>query len=82
MAQTGRNYGSVIHMSRSHKRLKQVYALYNGDEWIWDGTIKEIADHTKINEESLLYLTYDSVKKRRANDIEPVGMWLEPINFN
>lgn len=81
MAQTGGNFGSVIRMSRTHKRSKQVYALYNGDEWIWDGTIKEIADHTKIKEENLLYLTYESVKKRRANDIEPVGMWLEPIDF-
>lgn len=68
-------------MGRSRKRFEQVYALYDGDKWIWDGTIKEIADHTKIKEESLLYLTYNSVKKRRANDIEPVGMWLEPIDF-
>lgn len=43
------------------------YALYEGEEIIAMGTVKEIADKLKIKPDTVKFYGYEAYKKRRVN---------------
>ena len=47
------------------KKNKKEYALYKGDEFIADGTIKEISERTGKSVSHLTYMTYPTYKRRK-----------------
>lgn len=51
------------------KKANGVYALYKGDNWIWDGTLEELAAYTNKTVANLKYLRCPSVKNR--NESQP-----------
>ena len=46
---------------------KRVYALYKGDQFITDGTIREIHRETGKSINFLKYMTYPTYEKRCVN---------------
>lgn len=44
--------------------MEKIFALYKGETWIWDGTIRELSDYTGKSFESVRWLQYESAKKR------------------
>lgn len=67
--------------SRIVKR-QQIYALYDGDTWIWDGTVKDLSIYTGRSYESLIFLTYKSVKEKIADDYQFNGHRLVIIEMD
>ena len=48
-------------------RLKRkIYALYKGDEYLMDGTIKEIANRRGVKESSIYFLLMPAYQRRIA----------------
>lgn len=54
-------------VSHKIKPSKRIYALYKGDIFLADGTIKEISQKTGKSIEFLRYMTYPIYKKRIKN---------------
>lgn len=46
---------------------KRIYALYKGEQFIAEGTIREISRETGNTIDFLKYMTYPIYKKRSAN---------------
>lgn len=46
---------------------EKIYALYRGDRYITDGTLKETQDKTGISLATLNWSRYPSAKKRASN---------------
>lgn len=45
---------------------RRIYALYKGENFICDGTIKEIAEQTGKSEDFLRYMTFPAYERRCA----------------
>ena len=45
-------------------RNENIYALYRGEQNVWDGTLDEIAAKTHIKRETLKFYTYPIARKR------------------
>lgn len=48
--------------------MEKIFALYKGETWIWDGTIRELSDYTEKSFESVRWLQYESAKKRALSN--------------
>lgn len=46
------------------KKIKKIYALYKGDNYITDGTIEELAEYLKVKPRTIRYYTTPAYKKR------------------
>ncbi|KEF40139.1 hypothetical protein M670_00155 [Schinkia azotoformans MEV2011] len=55
---------------------KRIYALYKGDEYVTDGTIREISKETNKSIYFLKYMTYPSYEKRFGNGPKRLRMVL------
>lgn len=45
---------------------KNVYALYDGERNLWDGTVGEIAQKVGVKEKTILFYLTPSYKKRKG----------------
>lgn len=46
------------------KKIKKIYALYKGDNYITDGTIEELAEYLKVKPSTIRFYTTPTYKKR------------------
>ena len=62
---------NIIRLGHKHYRIEHigysvhVYALYDGDDYIADGTLEELAEKTGYSVEKLSFRRWDSAKKQR-----------------
>ena len=62
---------NIIRLGHKRYRIEHigysapVYGLYDGDEYIADGTLEELAEKTGHSVEKLGFRRWDSVKKKR-----------------
>lgn len=61
-------------------RLELEYALYQDDEFITCGTIKEISEETGISEKNLRYYSFKSYEKKCPNGKKLVKIDMEKIS--
>lgn len=57
---------------------KRIYALYKGDQFITEGTIREISRTTNKSIEFLRYMTYPIYEKRSKNG--PQRLQIVPLD--
>lgn len=53
---------------------KRIYALYKGEEFITDGTIREISRTTNKTIDFLRYMTYPIYERRTENGLKRLKM--------
>jgi hypothetical protein len=53
---------------------KRIYALYKGDQFVTDGTIREISIETNKTIEFLQYMTYPVYEKRCGDSAKRLRM--------
>ena len=62
---------NIVRLGHKHYRIEHVgysvpvYALYDGDNYIADGTLEELAEKTGYSVEKLSFRRWDSWKKKR-----------------
>ena len=61
-------------------RLELEYALYQDDDFITCGTIKEISEETGISEKNLCYYSFKSYEKKCPNGKRLVRIDMEKIS--
>lgn len=60
--------------------MENEYALYQDDEFITCGTIKEISIETGISEKNLRYYTFKSYEKKNPNGRKMVKIEMEELS--
>ncbi|OAB26235.1 hypothetical protein PMSD_25985 [Paenibacillus macquariensis subsp. defensor] len=53
---------------------KRIYALYKGEEFITDGTIREISRATNKTIDFLRFMTYPTYERRSENGLKRLKM--------
>lgn len=52
------------------RKAKKIYAAYRGEEYIGEGTLREIAAMTGLKEESVRWYTSNAAKRQAVEHVE------------
>jgi len=69
-------------MASRGNRQKRIYALYRGDRYICDGTVRELAQELGIKFSTAQYYATKQHRARADNHGSPDTILLEPIGWD
>lgn len=57
-------------------RKKRIYAIYKGEDFLFEGTAKECAEHFKVKKETVWFWNSE-VNKRRNKKVRKIAIVIE-----